>query len=165
MIEKTVDRDKILKVLHEEFEAGRGVWLTVTGSSMEPLLRHLRDKVILVPPEKYVPETGDIVLFIRKGGACVLHRIIGRTPNGGYIVNGDAQTWVENIGSDQILAIAAALVRKGHYIQTGNKIYRLYVFCWGLTRPARGIIFRSTGRIKRCVNKVRTLKKGKNTDD
>ncbi|HJB95791.1 MAG TPA: S24/S26 family peptidase [Candidatus Mediterraneibacter intestinigallinarum] len=165
MRDKIVDRDKILTVLHEEFVVGRGVWLTVTGSSMEPLLRHLRDKVILVPPEKYVPETGDIVLFRRKGGACVLHRIIGRTPNGGYIVNGDAQTWVENIGSDQILAIAAALVRKGHYIQTGNKIYRLYVFCWGLTRPARGIIFRSAGRIKRCVNKVRTLKKGKNTDD
>lgn len=61
MIEKTVDRDKILKVLHEEFEAGRGVWLTVTGSSMEPLLRHLRDKVILMPPEKYIPGTGDIV--------------------------------------------------------------------------------------------------------
>ena len=165
MKDRTVDRDKILTVLQDEFAAGREVALTVTGSSMEPLLRHLRDQVILMPPEKYIPGTGDIVFFRRSGGACVLHRIIGRTSKGGYIVNGDAQTWVEHIEREQILATVAALVRKERYIQTENRIYRLYVFCWGLARPTRGIIFRSAGRIKRCVNKVRTLKKGKNTDD
>lgn len=94
-----------------------------------------------------------------------MHRIIGRTSKGGYIVNGDAQTWVEHIEREQILATVAALVRKERYIQTENRIYRLYVFCWGLARPARGIIFRSAGRIKRYVNKARTLKKGRNTDD
>ena len=80
MKDRTVDRDKILTVLQDEFAAGCEVALTVTGSSMEPLLRHLRDQVILMPPEKYVPKTGDIVFFRREDGAWVLHRIIGRTP-------------------------------------------------------------------------------------
>ena len=71
MKDRTVDRDKILTVLQDEFSAGREVALTVTGSSMEPLLRHLRDQVILMPPEKYVPKTGDIIFFRREDGACV----------------------------------------------------------------------------------------------
>lgn len=165
MIVKTVDRDEILTVLHKEFEAGRGVWLTVTGSSMEPLLRHLRDKVLLMSPEKHVPGTGDIVFFRRKEGACVLHRIIGCDTKGGFTVNGDAQTWVEYIDREQILGTVAALLRKERYIRIENKIYRLYVFCWGLVRPARGIIFGGAGRAKRYINKLRIRKKGEKTND
>ena len=172
MKDRTVDRDKILTVLQDEFSAGREVALTVTGSSMEPLLRHLRDQVILMPPEKYAPKTGDIIFFRREDGACVLHRIIGRTPKGGYIVNGDAQTWTECIRKDQVLATVAALVRKGHYIPVHNRIYRLYISCWGLTRPIRRGIFRIAGRIKGYADSIRkhsdrfeSRKKGKNTDD
>lgn len=49
--ERTLSRKEFLDLMDQEFAAGRALPLTVTGSSMEPFLRNLRDQAILVSAE------------------------------------------------------------------------------------------------------------------
>ncbi len=142
---EVVDAGRLLAVMEEEFRQGKALSLTVTGSSMEPFLRHLRDQAILVPPEKRPPRRGEIIFFRRNGGGCVLHRVVGRTENG-CVVCGDAQTWTEQVREEQILAVAEALVRKGRMIPCGSRRYRVCVWLWMLARPFRKPFF-ALGRL------------------
>lgn len=148
MSERTVDGITLQEMMEQEFAQGRGLELTVTGTSMEPLLRGARDQVILVSPKQCKPEVGDIVFFQRKSGEYVLHRVVGRNGKGVYRINGDAQTWEETIEKGQVCAVVAAMVRKGHYFSRKNLIYRLYILIWQFIRPIRGCIFRTVSEIK-----------------
>ena len=72
----TVRAEELTGLMTREFSEGRSLRLTVTGSSMGPCLRHLRDQVILVSPDRRRLRHGEIVFFRRTDGKCVLHRIL-----------------------------------------------------------------------------------------
>lgn len=137
---QTLEPEEAAGILKEEFASGRAVLLTVTGSSMGPLLRHLRDQVILTAPWVRKPRRGEIVFFRREDGSLVLHRILKEKKDGSYVMNGDAQTWTEEIRRDQILAVVEAVVRKGRYISCDGGGYRLAVALWRFLMPARGTL-------------------------
>lgn len=64
--------DRIVSLLTEK----DGAVIPVAGNSMEPFLKNGRDQVYLVKPEQNTQyQPGDIVLFQRKNGQYVLHRI------------------------------------------------------------------------------------------
>lgn len=93
-------------------------YVRVTGSSMMPLLRHLRDGVIIVPPEKV--RRGDIVLFDRLNGRYALHRVI-RVKKDGFTMAGDNQWHVENgLPYGQIVGVAAWIDRGGKMMPCNN---------------------------------------------
>lgn len=149
MRERTLNSEQFSEMMHREFASGRGISLVVTGTSMEPLLRHLRDKVVLVKPENgYKPRKGDVVLFHRADGKYVMHRIVGCVGEHEYIINGDAQSWTERIRGDQIDAVAAVFVRKGRRFSRENNLYRLYILIWDFSRPFRMYIFKTVDAIK-----------------
>ena len=149
MRERTLNSEQFSEMMHREFASGRGISLVVTGTSMEPLLRHLRDKVVLVKPENgYKPRKGDVVLFHRADGKYVMHRIVGCVGEHEYIINGDAQSWTERIRGDQIDAVAAVFVRKGRRFSRENNLYRLYTLIWDFSRPFRMYIFKTVDAIK-----------------
>ena len=149
MRERTLNSEQFSEMMHREFASGRGISLVVTGTSMEPLLRHLRDKVVLVKPENgYKPRKGDVVLFHRADGKYVMHRIVGCVGEHEYIINGDAQSWIERIREDQIDAVAAVFVRKGRCFSRENNLYRLYILIWDFSRPFRMYIFKTVDAIK-----------------
>lgn len=150
----SLNREKFSDLLHREFAASRALPLTVTGSSMEPFLRNLRDQAILVSAENRPLRRGDIVLFRRGDGSFVLHRMIGKERDGTCVINGDAQTWTEKIGREQILAVARGIVRRGRYISCDSPCYRCCVRVWGWLRPARGLYFAVGGRLKRFLKKL-----------
>ena len=60
--ERTLSRKEFLNLMDQEFAADRAFPLTVTGSSMEPLLRNLRDQVILVSAQSR-PFAGETLSF------------------------------------------------------------------------------------------------------
>lgn len=154
MRERTLNSEQFSEMMHREFASGRGISLVVTGTSMEPLLRHLRDKVVLVKPENgYKPRKGDVVLFHRADGKYVMHRIVGCVGEHEYIINGDAQSWTERIRGDQIDAVAAVFVRKGRRFSRENNLYRLYILIWDFSRPFRMYIFKTVDAIKSCIKK------------
>lgn len=137
MTGQTVSREELPGLLEHEFAAGRAFVLTVTGDSMGPTLRHLRDRVVLVPPQRKTPGRGDIVLFRRENGAFVLHRILRVRDDGSFVINGDAQVWTETADIHQIYAVAEGIERKGRYISCDSGMYRAYVRAWQVFRTAR----------------------------
>ena len=103
-------------------DSGRA-FVRVTGTSMLPLLRHLRDGVILEPPGELHP--GDIVLFDRRTGRYALHRVI-HVRGDRFDMAGDNQWHIErDLPRDQVVGVATALVRDGKTIPCTGKFYKI----------------------------------------
>lgn len=96
----------------------------VTGSSMLPLLRHLKDCVILEPIHSI--NVGDIVLFDRRNGRYALHRVIKKGTDT-FTMAGDNQWHMEkDLPMDQIVGVVTAIERNGRRIDSSSPVLRLY---------------------------------------
>lgn len=145
----TLHAEQLLKLMESEFSHGRALPLIVTGYSMSPTLKHLRDQVILVAPNQRELRRGEIVFFQREDGTCILHRIRERKKDGSLVINGDAQVWTEKIQEKQVLAVAAGIIRRQHYISCDNRIYRFYTDCWQLLLPFRRYFIKLTAVLRK----------------
>lgn len=134
--------EELVPVIREVLEAGGAFTLKVTGYSMTPTLKHLRDQVQLVSPAVRPARTGEIVFFEREGGVFVLHRIIGVLPEGRLLINGDAQNWTESILPEQIIGVVNRMERRGRWISCDRPFYRMWVKVWGTLRPLRPFLLR-----------------------
>lgn len=111
------------------------------GNSMLPLIHAGRDTVCLfkAAPEKLT--VGDLVLYRRKYGALVLHRIILKK-NGQFYLSGDNNFEIEGpLSPEQIIGVATEITRAGRKIKTTDFLYRLYVLIWPGSRPLRRFIY------------------------
>ncbi len=125
------------------------------GVSMRPLLREERDSVLLETPTHI--KRGDILLYKRKSGAFVLHRVMRVGKDGSYDMCGDGQVCIERgVLREAVLARAAGIYRDDRYIDANDPRLSLYASVRMHTRQLR----RVTGG---ALRRVRTLtKKGKN---
>lgn len=132
----TVPMESLAEIIQLQLEKGGKATLTVTGSSMLPMLREHRDSVILVVPSQQ--KKGDIVLFRRENGRYILHRIISVTEDG-YLCSGDNQAILESVSKEQIVAVVDGFTRKGRVYSLAEPGYRLYQAVWAnlffLRRP------------------------------
>lgn len=144
--------EQLLTALKESFQDNGSFPLAITGWSMRPLLRQNRDTVWLQP---FCPEQckrGSILLYQRPNGRLVLHRVRKCLP-GGYCMNGDAQPQCEIIFTEQILAQAYQICRKGRQIPCSSPLLRLWDALWYPTRPIRPFLFRIGHRVKKSLHK------------
>ena len=96
----------------------------------------------------------DIVLYRRKQGLLVLHRIYKCTDKGFYMV-GDNQTEVEGpIEYEQIKGIMTAVIRKQKKISAGNFFYAFAGSLWLVLRPVRMYIAKPVAAVKKIFRKV-----------
>ena len=104
---------EIVPQMLEAVSRNEDFWLTVTGYSMAPTLRHLRDGVCISPLDRKAKK-GDILLTRAKGNRCLLHRVI-RT-DGDYIYyKGDAQDYIEGpFPAADVIGIATKIRRNGN---------------------------------------------------
>ena len=102
----------------------------VRGTSMWPLLKEGKTRVQVEAKEGKQVRKGDIVLYRRKNGTLVLHRII-KVEYDTFLVCGDHQ-WkqMEQVQEEQILAVAQGFFRNGHYIDDNTWWYRIYKKFW-----------------------------------
>lgn len=113
--------------------------LVVSGGSMTPFLRHGQDTVYLSRLTR-PPRRGDILLYQRRNGAYVLHRVC-KAENGTYTMVGDAQIYREpGIRDDQIIAIVTAVRRRGKRCAPGSFWWEFYEKFWIRIVPLRGVI-------------------------
>lgn len=126
------------------------------GVSMLPLIRPQCDVVLL---SRDTSEIGkyDVVLYKRKNGKYILHRILGQNEKG-YILCGDNQYIKEyGIQKEQILAVMKGFYRgEKRYIDIQSKGYRIYSKFWCCSLTLRRIFLfgiRIIGKIKRCVKR------------
>lgn len=99
--------------------------LLPNGNSMLPLIRPGQDMVTIVSPEDLKKD--DIVLFVRRTGQFVLHRIVD-IKKGRYNIIGDNQRTIEfKIPREWILAKVKYIHRDGEIIDFESKEYKKYL--------------------------------------
>lgn len=132
----SVKGQELVPLIKQTLETGGEFKLLVTGTSMFPFMKHMRDSVILTHPSNRPVMRGEIVLIQRDSNTLVLHRVV-KMVAGGFIMNGDAQLWDEHIPLYQVIAIASKLERNGRKISCDNNVYRFFSTAWILLRPIR----------------------------
>lgn len=146
----TVPTDSLIKMILLQLEKGGKANLTITGSSMLPMLREHLDSVTLVPANReLIP--GDIALYRSSAGSYILHRVI-RVGEGEYLFCGDNQAHTEAVPKNEVLAIVTEYAKKGKPHSLTEPVYRLYqtacVRLFGL-RKYYIALRRGLGRLRR----------------
>lgn len=115
---------------------------------MYPLIAGDRDEVVIAGVSGHALRRGDIVLYLRKDGTHVLHRI-HHIKNGEFYLVGDAQSEIEGpVKREQVIAYAEALVRKSRTIPCGGAGYRTLSGAWLFLRPFRPLILKTVLRVR-----------------
>lgn len=127
---------------------------TNKGVSMLPLLRQDRDLMIIEKKGADRFKKYDAVLFKRKNGQYVLHRIL-KVREKDYWIVGDNCVSGEYVCDDQILGILTSVVRDGNTISTSNLFYRIYVQTWCRCYPVRFFLLRGRNFVYRCYHFIK----------
>ena len=125
-------------------DAGGTCVVTVTGTSMVPLLRHGKDQVLLAPLTGPV-RRGDVVFYVRPNGQCILHRVIRVLPQGDAVFLGDAQTAQERVSACQFVGIVTHIRRNGREFPVTCRKWRLVSGIWMFLRPIRPALLACIG--------------------
>ena len=142
---KQVDTKEYLLAMCELIDQGNEVSIPVVGSSMTPFLGDGRDQVYVKAPERPIRK-GDIVLYRRRNGDFVLHRVCqvhGKGDDATYDMIGDSQDIIERgIQRAQIIAMATRARRKGKIIEPGSFNWRFFQNVWIRIIPLRRFLRR-----------------------
>lgn len=113
---------------------------TAVGISMEPMLRHRKDTIVISPVEGQLKKY-DVPLY-RRGGAYVLHRIVRVLPDS-YIICGDNCMEREyGITDEQIIGVLTGIYRNDKAVDMNGLPYQIYVRLWVFLYPLRRLIKR-----------------------
>lgn len=109
------------------------------GVSMWPMLKNRNDQVlvsVITSPLKI----NDVVLFKRKDGKLVLHRIVKITDDG-FIIRGDNCEHNEFVEKTQILGVLTGFYKKERYFDCNkNALYKVYIIGCRCCYPFRRVI-------------------------
>ena len=104
-----------LKNAEELLKTQDEVMTRTRGTSMRPLLRQVRDIVVIKRP-RFPLKAGDAPLYRVKGKKeLVLHRILKVREDGVYIIRGDNLFVKEYVAESQIVGVMKAFYREGKY--------------------------------------------------
>jgi len=118
---------------------------------MMPLLHHVRDGVVIVPPDRI--RRGDIVLFDRQNGRYALHRVVGKG-NSCFSMAGDNQYNIEkNLSFDQIIGVASEIERNGKRISCDSMGIRLYSWWIIIVSWPKSLMYKAYAWIKRAFKR------------
>jgi hypothetical protein len=126
------------KTTYEQELAQKGFLLyTTVGRSMRPFLRSGEDLMRIEARGQQRLKAGDVVLYRRKSGKYVLHRII-RVRKEDYLLCGDNCWQLEpGIRDEQILGVLTTRIRSGSSVDVNSFCYRLKVNLWWVIYPVR----------------------------
>ncbi len=114
---------------HRQYLAESGyVLCVVVSGSMRPMLRVGKDSVLFVKPKKTI-KRGDVVMYRRKSGMMVMHRVVAVVPDG-FRIRGDYGVVSEFVSEDKICGVMKGFYRGEVYISAEHIWYRLYSICW-----------------------------------
>ena len=144
--------EQLIQIIRLQLEEKGSASLVVTGSSMLPMLRPIKDSVLLAPPERY--KKGDIILYRRENGKYVLHRIL--TKKEGYVICcGDNQWEKERVDDTWVLAVVTDFYKQRKKYSVTAKWYRLYKWSWITLFPIRRVLLWMGRGVWRLKNKLR----------
>jgi hypothetical protein len=145
------------KTTYEQELAQKGFLLyTTVGRSMRPFLRSGEDLMRIEARGDARLKAGDVVLYRRKSGRYVLHRIV-KVRKEDYVLCGDNCWQLEpGIRDHQILGKLTAVIRQGREQDVTGFGYRLKVNLWWVIYPLRAVYLWTrdmTGKIWQKIKK------------
>lgn len=143
------DGKEIVPIMEEIINNGGQCKLRVTGYSMTPILKHLRDSVILTSIDNRPIKKGEIIFIQRQSGQYVLHRVMKIIDQDTFIINGDAQQWTEIVRKNQVIGVCCKIIRDNKEISCDNVIYKNIIKIWQMCMPIRHVIFNINSLIKK----------------
>lgn len=131
---KTYDINAVEEALKTQDTAA---FLT-SGASMRPLLRTHKD-IVVISKASHPLAVGEVPLYKKKGvEKLILHRIIGVTNDGTYIIRGDNTYHKEYVPQSDVVGVMSAIYRGGKYIDCAtSKRYKRYVKINNFFYPVR----------------------------
>lgn len=151
--QKSYSAEKLLSIIETSIKDNGVFSLVVTGTSMTPTLYSNRDVVHLVSTNYKPPARYDIVLFKRTDGRVLLHRIIKKLPDNRFLINGDSQSWTEEIEATQVIAVAKSYSKKNETISCDTTSYKIKSALWCSTRRLRPFLFKISRLFKPTITK------------
>lgn len=149
-----VKSEYLFPVIIELIQNNQKATITVTGNSMSPFLKEIRDRVELSATSFNEIKRGDIVLIRRKTGYHVMHRVYKKEKDCFFMV-GDAQEWIEGpLYPDQLIAIVKRVWRKNREISCDNIIWKFLSLLWLYLRRYRYTIFKINKMFKQFKTKL-----------
>ncbi len=107
-----------------------GVFVSTTvGSSMRPMLRNRRDRIVLRSCDPATLKKGDLPLYRYPDGKYVLHRILA-VKDGYFIIRGDNTYQKERIPFEWVLGYVTEFYRGNKHVLSSNRGYRFYASFW-----------------------------------
>lgn len=133
---RIVDTAEYLDTVCALLREGRTqVPVPVKGISMRPFLRD-GDLAYLDPIREPV-RRGDVVLYRRKNGQYVLHRIYRCLPDGSYLLLGDSQMTLEPVAACQLRAKMTHVRQGKRELHPGDLRWWFYEKPWLWLAPLR----------------------------
>ena len=109
------------------------LFTTASGISMLPCIRPKRDMIHLVTPNQGVKKH-DVILYKRKNGNYILHRVIKTKPDG-YVLCGDNQWVLEwGINDEQVLGVLKGFYRGKDMLIVRKIVCIIYMWLYGVFR-------------------------------
>ena len=125
--------------IEEQLKNGGTYVSTTSGSSMRPMLRDRRDRVIVTAIGDRELKKYELPLYRRADGKYVLHRIIG-VKEDCYVIRGDNTFQKEFVPREQILGYVTEFYRGEKHVKTDNRAYRMYAALWQGIYPLRALL-------------------------
>lgn len=152
--------DEYISLIREVIESGGEFRLYPKGTSMLPLLRQGIDSVGLVESTARLKKR-DIVLYKRKSGQFVLHRVLKVNNDGSLSLCGDNQTEIESdIYASDVLALVTCVYRSEKRYDMGKSAMNVYGAVWCFM-PFRKAVFFFRKIFIKARNFFKRLKKTK----
>jgi hypothetical protein len=124
----------------QELERTGSLMFTTVGRSMRPFLRSGEDMMVIEARKDSRFRPRDVVLYRRKSGKYVLHRIMA-VHKADYVLCGDNCWELERgIRDEQILGVLTAVIREGKRLDVSSRSYRFKVFSWWMLFPIRACV-------------------------
>jgi len=145
-----------INTVEEQLKTQDTVAYLTSGASMRPLLRTHKD-IVMISKAQHPLSVGDVPLYKKKGvEKLILHRIIGVSPDGTYIIRGDNTYQKEYVPQSDVVGVMTAIYRGGKYIDCStSRTYKIYVKTNRLLYPVRWLwktkIRALLGRMKRKI--------------
>ena len=136
-----------MATVKEELMRSGNIMFPNKGVSMRPLIRQGKDLMIIEKRENYRLKKHDIVLFERKNGALVLHRI-SDVLDDGYMILGDNCIDKEYVREESVLGLMTGLLRNGKKIDLDSIVYKTYVKFWTGIYPLRRMLMKLKLKLK-----------------
>ena len=126
--------------------------LNTKGVSMEPMLHEGREQSLIRPLEGK-PKKNDVILFRRKNGALVLHRVVGKRGES-FILRGDNCYGSELVPTSQMLGRLEGYYAQDRYVDCSkDRAYKRYVFGRNLSYPLRYFSYGFRAKLSRIFGK------------